>query len=183
MIAVKILAIVLGVVVVVVALGVILATVGSPKACADRTVVASSAASRALQSKWDQFKLEAGSRRTTVTLNEAEVTSRGREYISSQGVAVDNLEVFLCREGYGQATGKYTGAGVGIDVLVQGTLDLTGPEPRLDVQKMEAGKLPGFVTTGMLVSALSEDDKTLRVGVKLISLSYGEGQVTLTGGP
>ena len=183
MIIVKIFGIIVAVVVVIVVVGALLVVAGKPASCVDRMATVSPAASQALRSKWDQFKVQAAARPASVTFNESEVTSRGVEFLQGQQMAVEGLQVFLCQEGYAQATGVYTGAGVGIDVLVQGTLDLSGPNPRLDFQKIQAGNLPGFLTTGRLAGILSEDAKTLRLGVKLTSITLGDGQVTLAGAP
>lgn len=181
--AIKIIAIVIGLLVATAVVGVALVVAGSPGVCAARQVQVGTQYSQALQGKWSQFKAQAGTGPAEVTFTEAEITSRGREYLQQEGVAVDNLVVHLCQEGYAQATGVYTGAPVAVDMLAQGTLDLSGPSPRLDVQKIQAGSLPGFLSTAVLANVLSEESKTLRLSVKLKAVSFGDGQIVVTGGP
>jgi hypothetical protein len=62
-------------------------------------------------------------------------------------VPMNDLQVYLCPEGYGEAVGTINALGRDIHVLIRGTLDLSGDQTRIDVQKIEAGNLPGGVGT------------------------------------
>ena len=157
---------------------------GNPQPCADRRIPVSPAAAQALKQKWDAFAAQAAAAPANVTFNESEVTSRGVQYLDEKGVPLHDLQVYLCPQGYGEATGTINALGRDINVLIRGTLDLSGDQPRIDVQKIEAGNLPSGVATRAVNAVLDRSAvKTLNVDVKITGISFADAEATLKGGP
>ena len=156
---------------------------GSPSPCVDREVLVSSGARIQLQDKRDAFKLRSVSAATSETFTESEVTSRGVEFLADEGIDIENLQVFFCEEGYAEATGTFVGGGPNVDLLVRGTLDFTGDLPRIDIDEIRGGNLPGFLPVGALVDSIDDEAKTLDISVNLTGITYGDGVVSIQGAP
>jgi hypothetical protein len=164
--------------------GGVLVMTGTPKPCADREIPVSPEASQALKQKWDAFAAQAAAGPANVTFNESEVTSRGVEYLDEKDVPLNDLQVYLCPDGYGEATGTVNALGRDINVLIRGTLDLSADQPRIDVQKIEAGNLPSGVGTTIVNQILDRSGvKTLDVDVNITGISFADGEATLEGQP
>ena len=170
-------------VVVVAGVAVVLVVTGSPKACSDRVITPSPQAIVELQNKWDGFKLQASTGSAEVEFTETEVTSRGIEFLKRARVPLENLQVFFCGEGFADATVTFVGGGPAVDLLVRGTLDISGDRPKIEIQSVQAGNLPGFVPLEGMLAALDDAAKTLNLGVNLTAVTFSEEQVTLQGGP
>ncbi len=180
--AVKGLAVVVGVVAVPGGIGAAFALTGKPAACADHEIQTSEAARLALTSQWDDFKAEAAAGTASVAFSEPEVMSRAVKWIADESVDLENVQVYLCEEGYAEATATFTGAGPSIDFLARGTLDLTGDRPAVDVSEVKVGNLPGFVPLATILNFLPEDVKELDITeVKLTGIDFSDRKVTLTG--
>lgn len=165
-------------------IGGILVFTGDPQPCVDRDIPVSSAAAQAVDDKWDVFSDQIASGSGSVTYTETEVTSRGVRYLDDHDVPLDDLQVYLCPQGYGEATGKMSVAGVDANVLIRGTLDLSGEQPRIDIQSIKAGNLPGAIATTLVNQILDRAGvKTIDVEENLTSITIVDGQVTLTGAP
>ena len=172
------------VVVVVVGVVALLVFTGDPKPCADREVSISSQANRDLKIRWDEFEERAASAPASVTLTEGEVRSRFVEYVFwNDNIDLENVQVYLCPDGYGEATATFVGGGPRLDLLARGTLDFSGDKPKIDIDKIKVGNLPGFVPLGALVNYLSDEAKTIDVDVNLTSITFSDGEVTLQGAP
>jgi len=157
---------------------------GTPKPCAEREIPISPAASQSMKDKWDAFAAQAAAGTANVTFTEPEVTSRGVEYLKEKDVPLNDLQVYLCPDGYGEATGTINALGRDINVLIRGTLDLSGDETRIDVQKIEAGNLPSGVGTTIVNQVLDRSGvKTLDVDVNITGISFTDGEATLNGEP
>jgi len=168
------------------ALGVIavaLIYTGSPNPCVDREISISSGARTQLQDKWDAFKLRSASGATTEMFTETEVTSRAVEFLEDEGIDIENLQVYFCEEGYAEATGTFVGGGPNIDLLVRGTLDLSGNLPRIDIDKIQGGNLPGFLPIRALVDSIDDEAKDLDISVNLTTITFDDGNVTVQGAP
>jgi hypothetical protein len=164
-------------------IGAILVFTGKPGPCVDRSVPVSSAASARTNEKWDAFKAQAAAGTATVTYTETEITSRGVDYLDEKDVPMSDLQVYFCPQGYAEATGTISGPGRDINVLVRGTLDLSGAKPRIHVMEVQAGNLPGFIATRLVNQVLDRSDvKTLNLSVPLRSLAITDGSATLTSG-
>ena len=179
----KILAASVGGVVVVAGVAVVLVLTGSPEACSDRVISPSPQARVELQNKWDGFKLQASTGVAEVIFNETEVTSRGIEFLNKEGVPLENLQVFFCGQGFADVTATFVGGGPAVDLLARGTLDISGDRPKVEIESVRAGNLPGFVPLGELLASLDDEARTLNLGVNLTSVAFSEEQVTLHGGP
>ena len=179
----KIVGLGIGGVVVVAVVAVVLVLTGSPQACTDREVSESAQASLDLQNKWDGFKLQASAGAAEVMFTETEVTSRGIEYLNQEGVPLENLQVFFCGQGFADATATFVGGGPGVDLLARGTLDISGDRPKIEIESVQAGNLPGFVPLEGFLAALDDEARTLNLGVNLTGVLFSEEQVKLQGGP
>ena len=127
----KIVGLGIGGVVVVAGVAVVLVLTGSPQACTDREISNSPEARLELQQKWDGFKRKASTGAAEVMFTETEVTSRGIEYLNGEGVPLENLQVFFCGPGFAEATATFVGGGPAVDLLIRGTLDLSGDRPKV----------------------------------------------------
>ncbi len=159
---------------------------GNPSPCVNRTVVPSTAASDALRQQWDKFASEAAGGEATITFDEEGVTSRGVEYIDEKNLPLKNLQVHFCPDGLGEATGTINTPGPDIHVLMRGTLDLSGPKPRIDVQEIRAGNMPSFFggTDWIITNVVKKSNADiLNLEPHLTSLKIEDGSATLTGGP
>ena len=125
----------------------------------------------------------ANSSRWAITLTESEVTSKGVAYLKDEGVDVANLQVFFCPNGVAQATGTYSGAGPSIDFLAEGTLDLSGTQPKIDVTSLKTGRMPDWLPLAKAITAFSEDARKLNLKIRLTNIQFTGGQVDITGGP
>ncbi len=139
---------------------VVLVLTGSPEACSDRVISPSPQAIVELQNKWDGFKLRASTGAAEEKFTETEVTSRGIEFLKSEGIPLENLQVFFCGEGFADATATFVGGGPAVDLLVRGTLDISGNRLKIEIQSVQAGNLPGFVPLEGMLAALDDAAKT-----------------------
>ena len=140
-----------GVLVVVLLLGagtLALAATGGPEKCTpgggtmniDRIYAAS------FRDKWDAFEdtLDGGAA-SSVQFNESEISSRAQEYLDEEGVDIDDAQVCI-HDGSGEGTGTFKFLGLSIKAKVTGNLDLSGDKPKADIDDIEVGNVPGFMT-------------------------------------
>jgi hypothetical protein len=167
----------------------ILAVTGSPGSCVPegRTIDISFEKAVAFQTKWDQLDaaLDAG-QVSTVVFDDSETTSRAREWIAEHDVPAD--DVYICFEaGRGSGSGKidvpfFPGD---VDVLVRGTLDLTGEHPKIKIDDIEAGGLPGPLTDlmeGFVIDLVDDESEDLTLQHDY-GIAFDDGTATLTGQP
>ncbi len=93
------------VVIIVSGVGAALVSTGTPEACAERSIDSNLAAADELTAKWEEFKLRASTQVTSESFDEAGLTSRADQYMQDLGFGLDNLQVYVCPEGYAEATG------------------------------------------------------------------------------
>ncbi len=172
-----------GTIVVLAVVAAVLVFTGTPKACVDRLVTISPGSIAEFQNNWDGFKLRAASALTSATFTESQITARGVKFLADEGIDIENLQVYLCQEGYAEATGTFVGGGPNIDLLVRGTLDLSGGLPLIDIDKIQGGNLPGFLPMGALVDSIDDEAKELNISVNLTSITFSDGSVTIQGAP
>lgn len=156
---------------------------GTPKPCVDREVPSSTAVSNAMRARWKAFERQAATSPASIIYTEEDITSRGVDYIDEKSIPVKKLQVYFCPEGYAEATGTVDIPGPDADVLVRGTLDLSGPEPYIDIQDIKIGNLPAFIGTRVVETALGDDWKSLDLKVRLTDIAISDGEVELEGGP
>jgi hypothetical protein len=157
----------------------VIATTGSPGSCdEDGSITIGPEHVLAFHAKMDALtaSLDAG-RPSSAVFSENEVSSRARLWAEQQDVPVSDLLI----------SGKvdipvFPGD---VDVLVRGTLDLTGERPVVRVDDIEVGGLPGPFTdlaTG-LIDELIEDQVTKLELTHDYTLAFAEGEVTIDGTP
>jgi hypothetical protein len=176
------------VVVVLVVLVVVMAFAGSPGECdsGDREVQVNPAAAQQFQAKLDQFdeQLDAG-QPASITFDESEATSRGREFLDERDAPIDDLKICLNPEGPSASGRVDVAIGLDLDVKVSGSADLTGAHPRVDDIDIDVGRVPGFIPGGL--EGLVEDvinDQLDHIDIEhRLSISFGEGTATLSGQP
>ena len=173
----------LGTIAVLVGVAVVLVYTGTPEPCVDREVSVSSGSRSEFQNKWDAFKLRSATAATSETFTESQITARGVEFLDDEGIDIENLQVYFCPEGYAEATATFVGGGPNIDLLVRGTLDLSGDLPRIDIDKIQGGNLPGFLPLGALVDSIDDEAKSLNISVNLTSIRFSDGAVSIQGAP
>ena len=175
------------IVVVVAGVAVVLVYTGTPEPCKEVSVSASDRFNVVpgldFRNKWKGFKLRSASGPTSETFNESQITARGLSFLLEEGTEIENLQVFLCPDGYAEATATFAGGGPNIDFLARGTLDLSGDLPRIDIDKVLVGNLPNFLRLGGLVDSIDDDAKTLDIGFSLTAIGFTDGEVTLGGAP
>ena len=90
---------------------------------------------------------------------------------------------FFCGQGCADATATFVGGGLAVDLLVRGTLDISGVRPKIEIESVQAGNLPGFVPLEGFLASFDDEVKTLNLGVNLTAVIFSEEQVTLRGAP
>lgn len=153
----------------------------TPSGCTDRVTSPTTTASLALKAEWDKLKRSP----TTITLSEDQVTSRGVEFVEAEEVPVDDLQVHFCAGNIAEAQGAISILGAKARIVVQGRLDATpGRQPRIEVDEIKAGSLPGVIAKVVVNFILDRGDvRTLDFKEKLTEIRYNDGSVTITGGP
>jgi hypothetical protein len=154
---------------------------GNPKPCVARPVPVSGAAADGARAKWDAFQVEAAAGPASVTFTEAEITSRGVQFVDERGVDVRDLQVYFCPDGRSQATGKLKVAGQDINVLAEGHLEFDGPTTYLEIDSIRAGNLPSFIGTWAVEQAVDKEKlRRLDIRVPLARSFSQDGLHTLT---
>ena len=167
----------------------LLAVTGSPGSCEadDRAITISPELAASFQAKWDQLDatLDAG-QVSTIVFDESEATSRARQWIEEHDLPAS--DVYICFEAQrGSASGKvdvpfFPGD---VDVLIRGTLDLTGTRPEIEIEEIKAGGLPGPLTTlmkGSVIELIDDETKDLTLGHDY-GIAFGDGEATISGQP
>jgi hypothetical protein len=165
-------------------IGVILVFTGSPSACVDRDVPVSAAQSQDLRAAWDNFKAQASAGAASMSATEGQVTSRAVEFFDENSVPVEDLQVYFCPGGTAEATGSLKILGLTSNVVVEGTLDLSSNEPRVQLNSVRAGNLPSFIARPAVEAVLNAAGvRDLDIGVRLTSVQYSDGTVGVQSGP
>jgi hypothetical protein len=139
------------------------------------------------QQKWDQLNntLDAG-QVSSVTFTDDEATSRARLWVVEHDLPVSELFVCFAPEG-GSASAKVDVPFVpgDVDVLVDGTLILTGDRPEADIQDIEVGGLPGpLADLGESIVDDLIDDQAEKLELDHdYGISFGPGEMTVSGQP
>ena len=153
------------------------------------TITISSANADSFDQKWDEMDaiLDSGSP-ASITLDESEISSRADRYFSEETV-LDVSDVRVCiHDGFGEATGKVDAvAGLGVDVSIRGTVDLSGDAPKIKIDDIDIGNVPDFLidVTDTIIGVESDingalDDVTLK---HTYTATLTEGQVQIDGTP
>ena len=157
---------------------------GSPAACVDRHTDYSAAASQELRVAWDAFSRQITTASGSLSITEAQATSRAIEYVEEQGVPIEELQLYFCPGGTAEASGKLSVLGRKATVVISGTIDLSGERPRIHVDSIRAGNLPSAAAVPVVNLVLDTGDfRTLDLDEPLRSISFVDETATVTGGP
>ena len=167
----------------------VLAIVGSPGSCEEegRPIAAEPAQAASFQQDLDQLKaaLDAG-QVASVVLDDREVTSRARLWSEEHDLPVSEIVVCFSAAG-GAASGKIDipFLPVDVDVLIRGTVDLTGEHVEIDIEEIEVGGLPGPVADRVkaVVNRLLEDQTEELELSHFYGVAFEEGEMTISGQP
>jgi len=167
----------------------LLAITGSPGECDSdgRTIVADLSSAASFQQKWDDMNdtLDAG-QPSSAAFTESEATSRAQVWVEQNDAPVSDLRLcFNVDGGSGSAKVDIPFVPGDVNVLVKGTLDLTGDKPKVEVTDIEMGRLPGPVASRIedFITRLI-DHETDGITLKHdYGLQFADGQVTITGQP
>jgi len=136
-----------------VGVNVILAFSGGPGPCTPGggPITINAANADGFQQKWDGFDAVLdGASPSSASFDESEVTSRADQYFRDE-TDVDFVDVRICiHDGFGVATAKLEAIlGLDTEVKVTGTVDLTGDTPVAQIDDIEIGNVPGFITNAI----------------------------------
>jgi hypothetical protein len=182
--------ILLSVVIVVVVLGIVttaLMATGGPEPCEPGSddIVINQANSDAFQEKWDAFELSLDNGTTaTVTFTESEISSRAEAWVNEEDAPFENIRVCL-HEDAGEGTGTVNVLGMDVNVLVKGTLDLSGDKPSATIDDIEVGNVPGFMMAPVewiVEQAIEGGMEDLEIDHDY-TLDINEGEVVISGRP
>jgi hypothetical protein len=168
----------------------LLAVTGGPGTCEveGRPIEGSAAEAASFQQKWDQLDgtLDAG-QPSTASFTEEEVTGRARQWVDEHDVPVKELVVCFSGDDGGAAYGKvdvpfFPGD---VDVLVRGTMDLTGEHPDAQIDDLDVGNLPGPLTglVETFINTLIDDQANDIELTHDFGVSFADGAVTVNGQP
>jgi hypothetical protein len=167
----------------------VLTVTGSPDACRNSGVVATTQGAAVAERKWATFRAELATNGTAeVTLTEQEVTGRANRWVDDRKLPVEDLRIFFCRpdgdhpDGQGQMTASIGAGPLSTSVLVDATLDTSAPGDPIRILEVRAGNLPGFATgwadgrVGQIV-----DDAAVDFAENITKVTFDDGTVTIRG--
>jgi hypothetical protein len=165
------------------------AITGSPGSCAseERPVTSSLQLAADFETKWDALDASLLSGQPlSLTFTESEVTSRADLWLKEHDAPIDDIQVCF-GDGTASASAKIDIPFVpgDIDVLARGTLILGNNVAEVDVEELEVGGLPSFLTD-LVEDFINNvfDDQTENLDVEhSYSLVFTEGEVTISGTP
>lgn len=181
-----------GVIIIFVVVVVILVFAGGPNLdaeCGDRTIDTSPYSSSGFDDKWDAFDdiLSAGGS-ASETFNDSEITQRADAWLLEENIdELEEVTICLFADGTGEAKGKIDLPVLpGISAKITGTMDLSGPSPRLTITDLDIGSA-GFLVD--LFGAKNEIEDAINDGLEELSLdnapyrlAISEGTATISGG-
>ncbi len=167
----------------------VLAITGSPGSCEEdgRPINPEPLQAASFQQDLDQLKatLDAG-QAASVVLDDREVTARARLWSEEHDLPISDIVVCFSAEG-GAASGKIDipFLPVDVDVLIRGTVDLTGEHAEIAIEEIEVGGLPGPVADRVkaVVNSLIEDQTEELELAHLYGVAFEEGEMTISGQP
>ena len=138
-----------------------LSATGGPSECTPGggPIAISGANSTGFQSKWDAFQATLdGGTASSVNFSESEISSRAQSYVDEQDAPFSDVRACV-QDGYGEGTARFSVLGIDVKLKVRGTLDLSGSSPEAQIDDIEIGNVPGFLTAPVeaLVDRAIED--------------------------
>ena len=160
---------------------------GSPGECdsGDRQVEASPALAEQLQAKLDDLdaQLDAG-QAASITFDESEATSRGRQFLEDETAPIADLKICLNVDGPSASGNLEAVLGLDVTAKVSGDLFL-GEHPSVDNLDIDVGAVPGFAASGF--EEVVKDvinDQLAHIDIEhQLTITFGEGTATLSGQP
>jgi hypothetical protein len=170
----------------------VLSVSGGPGECTPGggAITVSDANADSFDRKWDEMDaiLDGGSP-ASITLDESEISSRADRYFSEEHV-LDVTDIRICiHDGYGEATGTAEAVlGLEVEARLEGTVDLSGDSPKIEIDDIEIGSVPGGLvdlTDDIFVGLESEINEALEdITLKhTYTATLTEGQVQIDGTP
>ncbi len=125
---------------------------GLADACDDRPIDRDPATLVHFDDRWENFnvRIDARGRSTSVSFDESDLTARARDFLRAEDVQ-EIRDVTICLSGDEiEATGKLAIAILpDINVRLTGAIDFSGEHPVVTITDVDAGSLPGFLTSAM----------------------------------
>jgi hypothetical protein len=164
-----------------------LAAIGGPGTCTPgggpTTIDAANAA--AFRGKWDTLNAALASGTiSSARFSESELSSRADEYLKQEDAPLKDPRVCLHNEA-GEATGRFAFLGFNVKFKIKGTMRLSGKHPKAQVDSIEIGNVPGFLTA----PAEKLLDRALDDVLNGVDMDHtytpviSEGQVAIAGTP
>jgi hypothetical protein len=167
----------------------IVAVAGNPGTCdtKGRTIAATPEEALSFKTKVDQLnaELDAG-RPASATLTEGEATAYSRLWLDEHDIPVEELLLCFNNEG-GAASAKVDVPFLpaDVDVLVEGTIILTGDTPEIDLTHYEIGGLPGGLADEVdtFINRLAQDEMEELLLTHNYAIAFADGTMTVTASP
>jgi hypothetical protein len=165
-----------------VAVGGYLAFTGAPQPCVDRDSEPAPGAGRTLADNWRNLaNVLAGNQDVELVITEDEASAYGAEYLEDRDVPVEDFRLYFCPGGYAEATGKVGILGLNSDVLMRGTLDVSGGESRVDIDAVRAGRIPDFIVRPVVDLFVDEENLVeLPLAEQITAIEYRNGTALVT---
>ena len=125
---------------------------------------------------------------SSITLTESEMSSRADRYFADDESLDFIQDVRVCiHDGFAEATGTLNAIGLEVEVKFEGTMNLTGDTPKLQIDDIDMGKVPGWPVdlTDAILSAEGDVNKAFE-DIKLrhtYTATLMEGEARIDGVP
>jgi hypothetical protein len=165
-----------------VAVGGYMAFTGAPEPCVDRDSAPAPNAGRTLADNWRNLaNVLAGNQDVELVITEDEASAYGAEYLEDRDTPVDDFRLYFCPGGYAEATGKVGVLGLNSNVLMRGTLDVSGGESRIDIDAVRAGRIPDFIARPVVDLFVDEENLVeLPLAEQITAIEYRNGSALVT---
>jgi hypothetical protein len=178
----------MGVVAVLAVVVLVAAFAGNPGECdsGDREVEFDPALAEQLEAKLDDLdaQLDAG-QAASITFDESEATSRGRQFLEEENAPVADLKICLNPDGPSASGNLDAVLGLDVTARVSGDIVLDGDHPRVDNLDIDVGAVPGLAAGGF--EGVVEDvinDQLEHIDLEhQLTITFGEGTATISGQP
>jgi len=161
---------------------------GSPGECdsGGREVQTSTALADQLQAKLDDLdaQLDAG-QAASITFDESEATSRGRQFLEDETAPIADLKICLNPDGPSASGNLDAVLGLDVTAKVSGDIVLDGDHPRVDNLGIDVGAVPGLAAGGFegVVEGVINDQLEHIDLEHQLTITFGEGTATISGQP
>ena len=167
----------------------LLAVLGNPGSCETegRPITSTLEAVDSFLTKWDQLNATlAAGQLSTIVIDESEATSRARVWVEQHDVPASDLTIcFKAAGGSASAQVDIPFIPGDVDVLIEGTVILTGDQPEAVIDEIMIGGLPGLlsdVAKRFVDDLIQEQTEQIEL-VHDYGLAFGEGEMTISGQP